>query len=760
MPITIYLIIGLLLSAVLALKAKPLCIILTCSYWAIVTFWAINIIDPFNFHAVAWASSLKINFSYHVDGLSKLFSLLIGGIGIVVFIYSVIYTQRKPAKRKKLLSLLQLFAVSMLGIVLADDLLMLFLCWELTTISSYLLIQFNTEDEKANQAAFNSLFICVLGSLIMLVGFILLNNLSNTWSITKIIQSTTKDLNSLPLLFAFLFIFFGAITKSAQFPFYFWLTGAMRAPTPVSAYLHSATMVNAGIYLLARFHSLFSSLAWWYPVLSTFGLITMLISSLISLFQKDLKAILAYTTIFALGAMLYLLGGKSTLPIEAFVIFLCFHAVYKACIFMLVGTIDQEYQTRDLNLLTGIARKRLSLAVIAIITFSAMAGLPPFFGFTMKEIIFEAKLAAPSVSYFLMGTSILSSMLIAAASLRCLWYLLKKNRSSVLKYQKLQFGLMCPFILSLIILLFNVINKQIEKIVSPAIKAILTTSTTSFITPSTPTSFLFSLLVVVGGVILLFVYFDLKKHHRHVPKYLNLASLFNLLLTFLLNFGRFLTKTTQNQSLSTQLRLSSFSVFIFVLIFLSTSLHNIDLPVDFMLPVKYWVICLFLAGSALSLLASEKFLHNLISLSMIGIASTFFFVINGAVDVSLAQLLVEILTIIVLLMALKDVNIQTRATAKKTKYINGIISLGLGFIMSNLLLSLKLVIFNQELQQFYSKNSLTSAYGRNIVNVILVDFRSLDTFGEAIVVVAVAIAVSLLLKQYFLITRQSNHADH
>ena len=204
----------------------------------------------------------------------------------------------KQKKRAKLLALLQVFAVSMLGIVLTDNMLVLFLAWELTTVTSYLLIQFDLTDKKANPTAFNSLFISILGGLAMLAGFIVLYQHTNTWSI----QASVDQLyDSLSIVFVFLVVIIGCN--------HFWLPSAMKAPTPVSAYLHSATMVNAGIYLLARFHPAFSSLSVWYPVLAFFGITTMVIAGVMSLFQRDLKAILAYTTLFALGSLVYLLAS-------------------------------------------------------------------------------------------------------------------------------------------------------------------------------------------------------------------------------------------------------------------------------------------------------------------------------------------------------------------------------------------------------------------------------------------------------------------
>lgn len=755
MEMSVYIVLGLVLGALLSWRATPYLMVLICLYWLVVVLWSLSIITPFSFSTFHWVSFLKVDIAYHIDGLSQLFALLISSIGILVLIYAWIYAQDSPKKRKKLLSLLQLFAISMLGLVLANDMLMLFLCWELTSIISYLLIQFDPRDVNSNRAAFNSLFVCVAGSLLLLLGFIILYSLSATWSVTETVRLLVRHHDSTLLTMAFWFILCGVITKSAQFPFYFWLTGAMRAPTPVSAYLHSATMVNAGIYLLARFHPLFSPLPLWYPVLSSIGLVTMLFSSILSLFQSDLKSVLAYTTIFILGAMVYLLGGKSALPIEAFAILLLFHGVYKAGAFMLVGTIDKEYQTRDLYVLSGIARSRVVLAILLVIIFGAMAGLPPFFGFSMKEMLFEAKLASPSVSIVLIIMSLVSSMLIAAASFRCLWNLFKKNDNAISIKTKMSFGLICPFVLSTVILLFNVLDRPIEKLIDPVIKSIIPTAEVAYVTPITTTSFLLSFITILGGLVILTAYRFTEKFSWTIPKYLQLKSLFEAGLHKFLQLGMIITNYTQNQSLTTHLRITCFSILISMCIFLGLEKANLSLALEFSHSVASWLVYLTLLFSSVSLLYSKRFIYNLISLSIIGFATTFFFIINGAVDVGITQILVEILTIIILLLALRDTKISTVKETKYKKWINSIISTGLGFAVAILLLNLKTTALDQQLRNFYIANSLSVAHGKNIVNVILVDFRSLDTFGEVVVIIATSLGLGFLLSKYITTLRGS-----
>lgn len=750
MDMLLYLLLGMVVAGVLACRTNKFTLGLVCLYWFATTVWMFGLIRPVDFHVVSWVPLLDINFAYRLDGLSRLFSLLIAGIGILIFVYAWFYTEDKPENRRKLFSLLQLFAVSMQGLVLANDMVVLFLHWESTSILSYLLIQFNVRDKQANQAAFNSLFVSVMGGLVLLTGFIILNHLANTWRITTAISLLAMSQNGF-LEVAFLCVMCGVVTKSAQFPFYFWLTGAMKAPTPVSAYLHSATMVNAGIYILARFHPMFSQLPEWYPTLAFFGLTTIALSSFLSVFSDDLKAILAYTTIFALGVMVYLLSGTEQLKLEAFAIFLLFHGIYKAGAFTLVGILDKEYGTRLLHELRGVARHRVVLAITSIIIFGAMAGVPPFFGFTMKEMIYQAKLAKPSISYYRMGISMVSSMLIAAASFRCLWYLFHRDIAAVIYKRKAISPSIywCPILLAALIIFFNILTNYIEFIIEPAVMAMSGSEQVLRISPNTTSDFLLSLATSIGGVVCFVILIIIKPQPGRFIEILQLKDGFERGLGILLKGGKILTELTQGLRFNTQFRLfylSLVGLFALVLGLMKSGSWHLSLNTPSLLEA---MISVSLIIAAMSLLFSYRFLHNLVSLSLVGFATSCFFIVNGAVDVAITQLLVEVLTIIIMLLAFRSVRILERSKESAgIKIINGLIAGGMGALVSMLMVSLNSIAFNQRLADFFINNSLTKAYGKNVVNVILVDFRSLDTYGEVIVIVTTVIGVAFLLKQF------------
>lgn len=741
MEFSLYLLAGLALS-VLAWHERRASKTLLPSYWAILLSWSLHLTAPFTFTPIHWSKILDITFSWQLDGLARLFAILISGIGLFIFIYAIIYSQGKAAQQRKLLALLQIFAISMLGIVLTDNLIVLFLAWELTTVTSYLLIQFNPADKKANQAAFNGMFISVLGALAMLTGFILLQQQTHSWSI-QVALHLAKNNTWLPTIFWLLLL--GAVTKSAQFPFHFWLPGAMKAPTPVSAYLHSATMVNAGIYLLARLHPLLSSVNSWYPTLTAFGLSTMLIASILSLFQKDLKAILAYTTLFALGSMIYLLASDQWASAEAFALFLFFHSLYKATAFMWVGTLDKTYGSRNISELQGIGRHWPSASLIAIISLSAMAGLPMFYGFTVKEILFDAKLNSPSLSYGLMALGLFSSMLIAAASLKCLYYWFI-GQPSTNKKQTLRYGLLCPMALALVILALELLSPYFAPWLSHAADSI-TWKTQPFVTINTASSTLLSLLTVAGGI--LFLAFDRRfnRHDQSWPLALNPRHLFEQSLNQLLLAGRWFTYFTQRQKISRQLMIILAALTLWLaLAFFSSGLkihpalgHHISWPLS--------ILSALLILTGISLLLSRRFLINMISFAVLGLVMSALFVLQGAPDVAMTQLLVEILTVIILVIALRKAKIVPQKTPVTQKISHAIVAILMGSAITALLTNVQGTVLDSKLSQYFIDNSLTLAHGRNVVNVILVDFRALDTLGEALVILAVALATWLLISK-------------
>lgn len=344
-----------------------------------------------------WLPQLGINLSFRLDALGLLFSLLITGIGTLIYIYAYYYLGPKNSL-SKLYLLLMLFMAAMLGISLSNNLIILLVFWELTSISSFLLVGYWSHYEAAQRGSRMALTITGMGGLAMLGGFVLLGQITGTYEINDIVGM--KDLIQSHYLFVptLLLILLGAFTKSAQFPFHFWLPNAMAAPTPVSAYLHSATMVKAGIFLLARLAPIFIGAALYHNIVTFVGLFTLCMAACFAIFKEDLKGLLAYSTISHLGLIVCLFGIGSPLAVAAAIFHIINHATFKAALFMIAGIIDHETGTRDLRKLSGIWQLLPFTATLTMITAASMAGVPLTNGFISKEMFFTELLASLSGS--------------------------------------------------------------------------------------------------------------------------------------------------------------------------------------------------------------------------------------------------------------------------------------------------------------------------------------------------------------------------
>ncbi|HIY77228.1 MAG TPA: Na(+)/H(+) antiporter subunit A, partial [Candidatus Sphingobacterium stercorigallinarum] len=345
------------------------------------------------FQELNWVPSLGVNFQFQLDGLGLLFTLLITGIGSGIFFYARSYLNGHPYF-DRFFGYLLLFMSAMLGLVLSDSIFLLFIFWELTSISSFFLIGFNNEQEASRKSALTALSVTGMGGFFLLAGLVLIGNMAGTYQISELIAYRETILADPLYPLALGLILLGAFTKSAQFPFHFWLPGAMKAPTPVSAYLHSATMVKAGVYILARFFPILGATALWSNTLMIVGGFTMLYAAVQSLFRLDLKAILAYSTIAALGMLVFLLGLGSVEALIAASVFILVHALYKATLFMVTGIIDHETGTRDISKLAGLRKVMAPVAIAAVLAALSSAGLPLTYGFIGKDLIYEATLHA------------------------------------------------------------------------------------------------------------------------------------------------------------------------------------------------------------------------------------------------------------------------------------------------------------------------------------------------------------------------------
>ncbi|MEX1057984.1 MAG: proton-conducting transporter membrane subunit, partial [Natronospirillum sp.] len=367
-----------------------------------------------------WLPGLSIELSFMLDGLALLFALLISFIGTFILIYAGGYL-KGHAYLGRFFTIMLCFMASMLGLVLSDNLISLFIFWELTSITSYLLIGFNHEDAEARKSALQGLLVTVGGGLALMAGLIILGTSAGTFTLSEILAAPEALPDGALATGMILCLLAGAFTKSAQVPFHFWLPNAMAAPTPVSAYLHSATMVKAGIYLMARLNPAMGDYLLWTLMLSVFGALTMVTGAYLAYSSTGIKKVLAYSTIMALGTLTMLIGIGTPYAMMAFVCFLLAHSLYKGALFMIAGIIDHETGTKDLSALGGLRHSMPLTTLAAAVSAISLAGLPPLFGFVAKELMFEAVLSANYVYWLMVICALLSAVLtVAVAAVVCL----------------------------------------------------------------------------------------------------------------------------------------------------------------------------------------------------------------------------------------------------------------------------------------------------------------------------------------------------
>ncbi|ACJ17851.1 putative monovalent cation/H+ antiporter subunit A [Coxiella burnetii] len=702
-----------------------------------------------------WFPDLNINFSFYVDGLSLLFGLLITGIGIPIVIYSAPYLENHP-HLTRYYGYLFLFMASMLGLVLANNLIVLFVFWELTSISSFLLIGLEHERPAARKAAVQALFVTVIGGLSLLASFILIGIVTHTYSVAQLLSQGNLLQNQPLFVPILLLMLIGAFTKSAQFPFHFWLPNAMEAPTPVSAYLHSATMVQVGIYLLARFHPLMSHNYWWFVILTTIGGITMLAGVLLAVRQTDMKLILAYTTITALGSLVFLLGSTHDLIIKAAVAFLLAHALYKATLFMAVGDIKHQTGTRDIGKVRGL-HKAMPITFMAVLVAGAsMAGLPPLLGFYVKELVYGASLVAPLASHILTIIAVFSNMIMAMLAfllvLRPFWGEQKPKRVREANVNMSVNALLLASLTLLLSIFPFVIN---HTVLSPAVSAILRRPLKTKLTlwhGFTP-SLVLSLITLLGAIVLylkraefrwILARFD--SVYRHGPVWL-----YDRFMHYLLRVAEWQTEILQNG----KLRLYLITTFATIALTLGDVLVR-----NHLIMVKQWgfsfsFLPLFLATwlliSAYMTIWVRSYLIGLVFLGLFGIGAALFFIVNAAPDVAMTQALIETLIVIIVVLNLYRQPPLPKIVDEKTysRIINAVIALGIGFSVAVLLIAITQQPFDDFIGQYFITHSIPSGHGRNVVNVVLIDFRGFDTLGEIIVVAVAALGIYGLLKSRF-----------
>ena len=694
----------------------------------------------------SWLPQLGIDFSFRLDALGLLFALLISGIGTLIYIYAYFYLGPKNSLNKLYL-LLMLFMAAMLGISLSNNLILLLVFWELTSISSFLLVGYWSNYDAAQRGSRMALTITGMGGLAMLGGFILLGQITGTYEIDQILTMTAQIQSHALFVPTLLLILLGAFTKSAQFPFHFWLPNAMAAPTPVSAYLHSATMVKAGIFLVARLLPIFAGAALFHNLVTFIGLFTLCMAAFFAIFKEDLKGLLAYSTISHLGLIMCLLGIGSPLAVAAAIFHIINHATFKAALFMIAGIIDHESGTRDLRKLSGLWQLLPYTATLTMVTAASMAGVPLTNGFLSKEMFFTELLSNLSGPVLICSAIVatLAGIFAVAYSVRLVHGVffdgpLGKQVPNKDAHEP-PFGMRAPAtllaILCILVGLFPAL--LVENIVNSTARA--STQVMDFegvhlaLWHGFNMPLLMSLIASIGGLIF---YFSLAKGGKireiDLDPYLGRLQgrvAFDLFLKSLLLNSRKFKRWTENGKLQSYiLWIVVFSIAIVALPFLGQGLTTgtRELTHAPALAIVLWLL-LFSSCWMMLWFHHERIKAVLIS-GAIGLVVTMVFICFSAPDLALTQITVDVVTTVLLLMSLSLLpQLTPYESSVSRRWRDALIAIGGGLGIA-WITWLILTRDHNSISWFFMQQSIPLGGGTNVVNVILVDFRGFDTFGE------------------------------
>ncbi len=719
---------------------------------------------------IPWLPSLGLDLTLRLNGFSWLFSVLILGIGGLVVLYARYYmSSDDPVSR--FFAFLMAFMGSMLGMVLSGNLIQIAFFWEMTSLFSFLLIGYWHHNQSARDGARMALVVTAFGGVCLLVGFVLLGHIVGSYDVDRVLDAGDLIRGHALYLPALVLILIGAFTKSAQFPFHFWLPHAMAAPTPVSAYLHSATMVKAGIYVLILLWPVLAGTESWYLIVATTGLATLLIGAWAAIFQQDLKGLLAYSTISHLGLITLLLGLGSPLAAVAAIFHTVNHATFKASLFMAAGIIDHETGTRDLRKLSGLAHFMPITATLAMVAAAAMAGVPLLNGFLSKEMFLAEALETHS------GT-VLDSILPVLATLASVFSVLYSVRfihqtflgppPVGLPHEPREAPRWMRFpmeILVLMCLLVGIIPVlTIGPFLATAVQSVLGDRTPAYslaIWHGFSLPLLMSVIALVGGTGLYFVFGARLNDFAQSPiiGHFKGRRTFEIVLAAIIDGARGVHRILGTKRLQVQLRLLIVTaVIVGILPFLNLGYSGGPRPVTLVDPG--FALLWLLAGACAIAAAWQAKFHRLAALVLVGVCglvTCISFMWLSAPDLALTQLLVEIVTLVLLLLGLRWLpkRLPDRwPDARKpfTVYFRRSGDLLLALAGGGGIAAIAYAMMTRDaphgLSRYFVEHAYSGGGGTNVVNVILVDFRAFDTYGEITVLAIVALTVFTLLRRF------------
>ena len=697
--------------------------------------------------SLPWAPSLGLSLDFHFDGLGLFFALLITGIGTLVVAYAAAYLDGH-AHAARFQVVLFAFMGSMLGVVLSDDVIALFVFWELTGFTSYFLIAFDHERSEARRAAMQALLVTGAGGLALLAAGVSIGQVTGETSLS-VLRSGAGSLAGSPAYAVLVgLVLFAAFTKSAQFPFHFWLPNAMEAPTPASAYLHSATMVKAGIYLVARMTPLLGGTELWAGVIVTVGALTMLGGAYRSLLETDLKRILAYSTVSSLGVMMLLLGVGTSTAIGAALVYLAAHASYKGALFLVTGAVDHETGTRDVRSLAGLRRAMPRTAVAAGLAALSMAGVPPLFGFVAKESLYTSVQTLDTIPYasLLLGGAVVASAILGAAAFVVGFSPFAGARPSHAELHEPPGALWStPLVLAAVGVVAGFAPWLVEGVLAPA-----TRSVTGDATPLELAlwhGFTPVLLLSVLTLALTLLLYRFRERLREVPPLpLGTEWLYSSTLAGVDALSRRLGPLLHTGPLRGYVRVTVLTAVLLLFVALAQS--------DALPEMRRWTpirpveagVALLIIIAALSATLTRSTMAAVLSLGAIGYGIALQYALYGAPDLAATQFAVETLTVVIFVLVFYQLpGFYGKATwGGRTR--DALIAGAAGATIALLVLVDSTSGSPSRLAPFFLDAAPRLAHGLNVVNVILVDFRAFDTMGEITVLVTVAVGVRALLQ--------------
>ncbi|MFC7330094.1 hydrogen gas-evolving membrane-bound hydrogenase subunit E [Marinactinospora rubrisoli] len=723
--------------------------------------------------SVSWVPALDITLDFRLDALALAMVLLVSGVGSVIFCYSAAYFRSDERALGRLAAVLVIFAGSMLGVVTTDNLFALYVFWELTSVSSFLLVGHDDRKENARRAATQALVTTAGFGLLMLIGFVILGQIGGSYRISELVAHPPTDSPWLPL--ALVLILAGAFAKSAQVPLHHWLPGAMVAPTPVSGYLHAAAMVKGGVYLVARLAPGFADVDPWRALVLGFGLATMVVGGWRALRQDDLKLLLAYGTVSQLGFLTLLAGAGTPTAATALIGVLLAHGLFKSTLFLTVGVIDHQTGTRLISQLSGLGRRMPVLAVAAATAAASMAGLPPLLGFVGKEAAFEAFLPGhdpalgPVTSAAVLAGLVAASALTFAYSARFIWgAFADKYTVSERRFRPPSRAFVAaPVLLSAAGLVLGVLPALVDPVAQAYAAPFLAGGhggegyhLALWHGFSVPLAL--SALVAVAGSLLFWRRRWVARVQNAMPRWPDAELGYHLFVHSVYSTALSVTRRTQSGSLPVYLGIILATLLALPGVRLVVALAEGEVAVPAGGPTFRWwdnpleiVVALIIVVTAIATVREHRRFPALILISALGFGIAGLFVLHGAPDLALTLVLVETLTTIILVFVLRRLpatfNVRPNGWGKRGTLA---LCVAAGSFVATSLWLMTAARTSAPISRQFAEHA-EEAGGHNLVNVILADFRALDTFGEIVVLATSAVAVASLV----LLNRRDRAAD-